>query len=179
MRAEGYGRVVRSLSFPAALLVLLPLLPGVLALGACGRSAEPLLACPQPAAECKDLIAQQSTVEAVFAGADDADVDLRDEAAQCTQLLVEVSLDQQCVEGCAELCRLHPCAVVDDAGGRFDPSTCKQRCEDLQDAGDIVDADLDAVVVKAAEAPGFCTCRACTAADDVFCTRLFDCAIAP
>ena len=142
----------------------------------CGRSAPPLVACPEPADACDDLIAQQRSIEDVYVGAAD-DAALRDEAAQCTQLLVEVSLDRECVDGCSELCRLHPCAVVDDDGNRFDPAACAARCAALADEGAIDDDALDEAIAHAAEAPGFCTCRACTAADDALCTRLFDCAI--
>lgn len=164
MRAEGYGGVVR------ALVVF------VFVIASCGRSADPLVPCPQPDDDCEKLVEQQQDVEAVFAAAGD-DADVREEAAQCVQLFVEVSLDRQCVAGCDELCRLHPCAIVDDDGNRFDPSTCPDRCAALEEEGAIDDAALDIAAVNAAENPGFCTCRACTAADDALCTRLFDCAI--
>lgn len=169
-------------SLPLSLFVSLGWILGCVLVGvaACGRSAEPLFACPQPSDECAELLSDQAAVEVAYADAALAlDAALMDESSQCAQLFVEQSLDQQCVEACAELCRLHPCVIVDDEGGRFDPSTCVARCDELVKEGAVVAADLDAATVKAAENPGFCSCRACTAQDDALCTRLFDCAVAP
>lgn len=159
-------------------LSLTVVVAAVLAVVGCGRSAAPQVVCPQPATDCAALVEQQAGVEADHAAAAAAgDADVMDEAAQCTQLFVETSLDRQCVDPCDELCRLHPCAIVDDDGTRFDPSTCPARCGALVDEGAIAAADLDVAAVKAAENPGFCTCRACTAVDDALCTRLFACAL--
>ena len=165
----------------------LPLLPLLLALSACGRSAEPAFACPQPAADCGDLEEQQTAIEAAFTAAADRNSDPEiavakdavemEEASQCEQLLVEQSLDLQCYDDvCAELCRLHPCFVLDDAGELDEPAACGARCTTLVDEGAVAAADLEVALLKAAENPGFCTCRACTAAADALCTRLFDCA---
>ncbi|MDP2341037.1 MAG: hypothetical protein Q8O67_08770 [Deltaproteobacteria bacterium] len=161
-----------------ALLQLLPIV--LLVVVGCGRSAEPIVACPQPSAECEELLDQQRDLELIYANAakpDVADGVTMDESSQCVQVFVEQSLDLQCVKGCDELCRLHPCVIVDDDGGRFDPSTCVARCEFLVERGDVAAADLDEATVKAGENPGFCSCRACTAEDDALCTKLFDCAI--
>ena len=146
-------------------------------LTSCGRSAEPIFPCPQPAADCKALIEQQTLVEGAFTSAAAAqDPVLMNESSECVQFFVEQSLDLQCVDSCVELCRLHPCTVVDDDGQRFDPSACADRCQVLADEGAIVANDFNIATAKAAENPGFCTCRACTAPDDALCTRLFDCA---
>lgn len=158
-------------------LVVVVLLVGLIT--ACGRSAEAQVACPQPADACDDVLAQQHDVEAIFADAVNADDAARaDEASDCTQLLVEVSLDKVCVDTCAELCRLHPCfGAPDEAGVRASPDDCAARCANLKEAGTVDDAALAVATQKASEAPGFCTCRACTAADDALCTQLFDCAV--
>lgn len=151
-----------------------------LVMSACGRTADPKVACPQPSADCAELVLQQAGVEGVYATAtDDEDTAVMDEAGQCVQLFVEASLDQECVEGCAELCRLHPCGVVDNDGNRQAPSACPDRCEELFDEGAFSDAELEVAAVKAGENPGLCSCRACTAVDDALCTRLFDCVISP
>ena len=86
-------------------------------------------------------------------------------------------LDLGCVDSCEELCRLHPCAVLDDNGAPLAPSSCPERCAALVADQSLVPADLPLVIDKAAENPGFCTCRACVSEDDAFCTQLFDCAI--
>ena len=155
-------------------LFFVALVSCVVAVVACGRSAEPRVACPQPASDCADLLLQQADIEAVFAaGVAAEDAALADEAAQCEQLLIEVAVDKSCfANNCAELCRLHPCP---GAGGE-DAGSCAARCDDLLAAGTIDVVSLGQVLEKAGERPAFCTCRACTAPDDAFCTELFDCA---
>lgn len=147
----------------------------------CGRTPEPVVVCPAPADTCDALLAQQSELEVVYIDAatqgPDVGARARRESASCVQLLTNHLLDLGCVDSCGELCRLHPCAVLDDAGNRLAPSACPERCEALLADQSLVDADLRMAIDKAAENPGFCTCRACVSEDDAFCTQLFDCAI--
>lgn len=151
------------------------------ALAACGRSATPTVPCPAPADDCAALLEQQAGLEAVYADASDdgADVgvEVRRDSAACLQLVTDRVVDLGCAAPCDELCRLHPCAVLDDDGNRQAASACPARCEALLEDQSIVAADLPLVIDKAAENPGFCTCRACVTDDDAFCTQLFDCAI--
>jgi hypothetical protein len=148
---------------------------------ACGRTPEPVVACPAPADTCDDLLVQQAELEALYidAATQGADVGAktRRESAACLQLLTNHLLDLDCVDSCEELCRLHPCAVLDDNGVRLAPSSCPERCAALVANQSLVADDLPLVIDKAAENPGFCTCRACVSEDDAFCTQLFDCAI--
>jgi hypothetical protein len=148
---------------------------------ACGRTPEPAVPCPAPADTCDDVLAQQAELEAVYgAAASEGPAEgtaARRESAACVQLLTNRALDLGCVDSCAELCRLHPCAVLDDAGNRQPSSACADRCTALVADQSIVVDNLPFAVEKAADNPGFCTCRACITADDAFCTQLFDCAI--
>ena len=88
-----------------------------------------------------------------------------------------VLIDGACVEPCGELCRLHPCVILDAGGARQDTAGCGARCLELVADQSIAAADLKVAIEKAAENPGFCTCRACLVEDDAFCTQLFDCAL--
>ena len=153
----------------------------LLLLSACGRTPEPVVPCPAPADDCVALLEQQQQSEAVYIdnavrGADEGTAERR-EAAACVQLLTDRVLELACAPACEELCRLHPCGVLDEAGVRVSPSACVPRCEALVADQSIVADDLDIAVDKAAENPGFCTCRACVSEDDALCTQLFDCAI--
>jgi hypothetical protein len=147
----------------------------------CGRTPEPVVACPAPAESCDDLLVQQAELEAVYVDAasqgSDVGAAARRESAGCVQLLTNHLLDLGCVDRCDELCRLHPCAVLDDNGNRLAPTACPERCNALLDDQSLVADDLPLVIDKAAENPGFCTCRACVSEDDAFCTQLFDCAL--
>jgi hypothetical protein len=147
----------------------------------CGRTPEPVVPCPAPADTCDDLLLQQAELEAIYIDAategPDVGVDVRRESASCVQLLTNHLLDLGCVDRCEELCRLHPCTVLDDDGKRLASSACPERCSDLLAEQSLVADDLVMVIDKAAENPGFCTCRACLSDDDAFCTQLFDCAI--
>ncbi|MBM4282402.1 MAG: hypothetical protein FJ137_17165 [Deltaproteobacteria bacterium] len=148
---------------------------------ACGRSAEPTYACPAVGDDCATIAATQTAAEAAYARAADAkDGAAMDEAAECVQLQVSAAVagssnadDGSCVDRCAELCRLHPCDVLAVDGAALE---CPARCDALRGDGAFDDDDLDLALFKAAENPGFCTCRACTAFDDALCTQLFDCA---
>lgn len=163
------------------------LVVGVVAMGlSCGRSAVPEVACPALADDCDGLARQAAALEAAYQDAvagssDEAAVEAtaaaRAEAGQCRQLIADAQLDGACIEVCPELCRLHPCGVLDADGARQDPGACADRCAELDDAGAFAPTDLETAVVKAAEDPGFCTCRACTSADDALCTQLFDCEV--
>ncbi len=153
----------------------------VMMLVACGRTPEPVVACPAPADDCPTLLQQQQELESVYIdfavrGADEGATQRR-EAAGCGQLLTDRVVNLGCVQPCAELCRLHPCGVLDDDGTRVSPSNCPARCEALVADQSIVADDLAIAIGKAAENPGFCTCRACISEDDSLCTQLFDCAI--
>lgn len=147
---------------------------------ACGRSAEEPYACPAIGEDCAAIARAQQDAEAAYAeAASDKDAEQMDATAQCVQLQVDASVDGACVDRCDELCRLHPCNVLDDTGAAVSTSACPGRCAALREAGSFSDDDLDLAVFKAAENPGFCTCRGCTAFDDALCTQLFDCAIEP
>ena len=146
----------------------------------CGRTAEPVVPCAALVDDCDGLLEQQASLEAIYAASDPsvaADAQARLEAGQCLQLVEDALLDGDCVEVCPELCRLHPCGILDAEGVRQAPSTCADRCTDLVDAGTVAADDLSIAIEKAAEDPGFCTCRACTSPDDALCTQLFDCAV--
>jgi hypothetical protein len=146
--------------------------------GACGRSAETSFVCQATDDACEAITAAQSDAEAAYAAAADArDPELMDVTAQCVQVHVDAAVDGACVDRCEELCRLHPCDVLDGAGAAVSSAACPERCAALRDDGAFSDDDLDLAVFKAAENPGFCTCRACTAFDDALCTQLFDCAV--
>ena len=148
--------------------------------GACGRSAEETYACPALGDDCSAIADAQESAEAAYASAaDDKDAEQMDAAAQCVQLHVDAAVDGACVDRCDELCRLHPCNVLDGDGAAVATSACPARCAALHDDGAFSNDDLDVAVFKAAENPGFCTCRACTAFDDALCTQLFDCAFEP
>lgn len=162
----------------ARALSLVTLLVGSLS---CGRSAEPVVACPAPAADCATLLQQQQGIEARYAGAaDDVDVNdeldaaVRQQAGECVVQLATASLDLGCVDRCVELCRLHPCPVLDDAGAVDATGDCAARCATVTAADATV--DLDTAITRAAEEPGLCTCRGCGAPGDALCTSLFDCA---
>lgn len=162
---------MRALLVTSALLMLV----------ACGRTPEPLVPCPAPADDCPALLEQQQQSEAVYIDnavrGEGSGAPQRREAAACVQLLTDRVLELSCAPACDELCRLHPCGVVNDAGVRVSPSACVPRCEALVADQSIVADDLEIAVDKAAENPGFCTCRACVNEDDALCTVLFDCAI--
>jgi hypothetical protein len=159
----------------STVVVVRALLSLLLFLVACGRSAEPVVACPQPADACEELEEQQQGVEAVYAAAAaDDDAVAMDESAQCVQVFVDQSIDLGCVPACEALCRLHPCVVVDDEGNTFDPSACPARCDQLVKDGAVSVVDVDAAAVKAGENPELCSCTACEQGD-VLCTRLFAC----
>ena len=147
--------------------------------GACGRSAVPAVACPAPAAVCDDLLQQQQTVEAAFlaaSGDDDGDATIRQAAGECAVQLSRAALDGGCVEPCVELCRLHPCPVLDETGAVDvdGDGDCAARCAVV--VGENAGVDLDRALSRAAEDPGLCSCRGCGAPDDALCTALFDCA---
>jgi hypothetical protein len=147
---------------------------------ACGRSAEPVVACPAPAADCATLLQQQTTVETAYGAAlpvddeDDGDADARREAGECAAQLVQASLELGCVDRCVELCRLHPCPVLDEAGAVDVDGDCVARCGVV--VGQSPAVAIDTAITRAAEEPGLCTCRGCGAPDDALCTGLFDCA---
>ncbi len=146
--------------------------------GACGRSAEQPYACPAVGDDCATIVDAQKDAEAAYADAASArDPEQMDATAQCVQVHVDAAVDGACVDRCGELCRLHPCNVLDDSGAPVSTSACPARCAALRDDGAFTDDDLDVAVFKAAENPGFCTCRGCTAYDDALCTQLFDCAV--
>jgi len=150
-------------------------------LSACGRTPEPRVACPAPADDCATLLEQQQQSEAIYIDnavrGQDVGAAERREAGVCVQLLTDRVLDLGCAAPCDELCRLHPCAVLDESGARLETSACVERCTALVGDQSIVADDLAVAVDKAAENPGFCTCRACVSEDDALCTQLFDCAI--
>lgn len=146
---------------------------------ACGRSAEEAFACPAVGDDCAAIANAQQSAEAAYAVAADArDADQMDATAQCVQQHVDAAVDGACVDRCDELCRLHPCNVLDEAGAPASTAQCPARCATLRADGAFSNDDLDLAVFKAAENPGFCTCRACTAFDDALCTQLFTCAAA-
>jgi hypothetical protein len=60
---------------------------------------------------------------------------------------------------------LHPCNIEVGDGSVAGPAACPARCSALSGDGIVNDAALDVALFKAAENPGFCTCRACTAPD--------------
>jgi hypothetical protein len=157
-------------------LVVASVLVAATAVGACGRSAEPAVACPAPAAECDDLLAQQQAIEATYAAAavDDGDPAVRVAAGECAVLLSRAALDGGCVEACVELCRLHPCPVLDEAGAVDPAGDCPARCGVV--VGENAGVDIRRAIARAAEDPGLCSCRGCGAPDDALCTALFDCA---
>ena len=149
----------------------------VAAVLSCGRSAVAAVACPAPAAVCDDLLQQQQSIEAAFlaaSGVDDGDAAIREAAGECAVQLSRAALDGGCVEPCVELCRLHPCPVLDEAGAVDVDGDCVARCAVVvtESAG----VDLDRALSRAAEDPGLCSCRGCGAPDDALCTVLFDCA---
>jgi hypothetical protein len=171
-----YGALVRLQT------CLTPLVASVVvtALMACGRSAEPVVACPAPSDDCAVLLEQQAGVEAVYAGAavdgDSAAAAVRAESGACVQVLVGRSLELGCVEPCAELCRLHPCPVLSAEGAIVVGDTaCIDRCAEVS-ADVAVGQSLGVAIDRAAEEPGLCTCRGCASPDDALCTGLFDCA---
>lgn len=148
---------------------------------ACGRSTEPVVPCPAPAADCATLLQQQQAIEAAYTAAspvddgvaDPGDAAARQEAGECAVQLVRASLELGCVDRCVELCRLHPCSVLDEAGAVDVDGDCAARCGVVVAATPVA---LDAAIIAAAEEPGQCTCRGCGAPDDALCTALFDCA---
>jgi hypothetical protein len=147
------------------------------ALVACGRTGESAHPCPAVGTDCTSLGTALASAERAYADATERrDGVAMDDAAQCVQVHVDAAVDATCVERCAELCRLHPCDVLDDAGVALGPAECAGRCATLRDSGAFDNDDLDLALFKAAENPGLCSCRACTAFDDALCTRLFDCA---
>lgn len=149
----------------------------VAAFGGCGRSAVPAVACPAPAAACDDLLEQQQGIEAAFlaaSGDDDGDAAIRQAAGECAVQLSRAALEGGCVEPCVELCRLHPCPVLDEAGAVDVNGDCAARCAVV--IGENAGVDLDRALSRAAEDPGLCSCRGCGAPDDALCTALFDCA---
>ena len=153
----------------------------VAAMMACGRSAEPAVACPAPSDDCAVLLEQQAGIEAVYAGAavdgDSAAAAVRAESGECVQALVGRSLELGCVEPCAELCRLHPCPVLSAEGDIVVADTaCIDRCAEVS-ADVAVAQSLGVAIDRAAEEPGLCTCRGCASPDDALCTELFDCAL--
>jgi hypothetical protein len=153
---------------------------GLLAVGAsvgsCGRSAESAVNCPAPAADCSELEEQQAAAEAAHAAApaDGEGADVRRDAGECVALLVAEAVVGECVDPCAELCRLHPCPVLDADGVVDVDADCAARCAEVVEADGSV--DLDTALARAAQEPAFCTCRGCGAPDDALCTGLFDCA---
>jgi hypothetical protein len=169
--------VVRRL-FVVACRVVVVTGVGALGVGACGRSSSTTFPCPAVGDDCAAIAAAQADAEAAYERAAAAkDGAAMDESAQCVQLHVDAAIDAACVDHCDELCRLHPCDVLDKDGTGLAPSACPVRCAALLGDGAFDEDDLDVAVFKAAENPGFCTCRACTVFDDALCTRLFDCAI--
>ena len=147
------------------------------AVAACGRSAEPAVACPAPATVCDELLQQQQSIEAAFlaaSSADDGDAAIRAAAGECAVQLSRAALDGGCVEPCVELCRLHPCPVLDEVGAVDVDGDCAARCAVV--IGENAGVDLDRALSRAAEDPGLCSCRGCGAPDDALCTALFDCA---
>jgi hypothetical protein len=165
--------VVRS---PLGCLVVTVVLVATAAIGACGRSAEPAVACPAPATDCDDLLAQQRAIESAYTAAavDGDDPAVRAAAGECAVLLSRAALDAGCVEACVELCRLHPCPILDDSGVVDDDGDCVARCGVV--VAESAGVDLDRALSRAAQDPGLCSCRGCGAPDDALCTALFDCA---
>lgn len=155
-----------------------------LALNACGRSAEPVVACPAPADDCVALLEQQAGIETIYAaaaGEGDTAAAVRDESGACVQTLVDRALQLGCVEPCAELCRLHPCPVLSVDGDvvvqdGVEDGVCEARCAEVS-ADSAVAQTLAVAIDRAAAEPGFCTCRGCASRDDALCTELFDCAL--
>ncbi len=170
-----YGDRVVVRAFLSSLVV------SVVVLAGCGRTPEPVVPCPAPADACDDLLQQQADLEAIYEDASDDGKDKgvaeRRESAACLQLITDRLIDGACVEPCGELCRLHPCVILDAGGARQDTAGCGARCLELVADQSIAAADLKVAIEKAAENPGFCTCRACLVEDDAFCTQLFDCAL--
>jgi sorbitol-specific phosphotransferase system component IIBC len=163
---------------PSSLIVLVALGAAVGLESGCGRTAEPRFACPALPSDCDALLAVQAEVEGAYAAAANAkDVDTMDEAAACAQLFTDAVIDGACTARCDELCRLHPCNIEVGDGSVAGPAACPARCSALSGDGIVNDAALDVALFKAAENPGFCTCRACTAPDDALCTALFNCAL--
>ncbi len=156
----------------------------VLALNACGRSAEPVVPCPAPADDCAALLDQQAAIEAIYAAAaDEGDTAaaVREESGACAQTLVGRALQLGCVEPCAELCRLHPCPVLSVDGDvvvqdGVEDGACETRCAEVAADGAVAQT-LAVAIDRAAAEPGFCTCRGCASRDDALCTQLFDCAL--
>jgi hypothetical protein len=157
-------------------LVIAAAVVAVAVVGACGRSAEPAIACPAPAADCDDLLAQQQAIESAHAAAavEGGDAAVRVAAGECAVQLSRAALDGGCVEACVELCRLHPCPVLDESGAVDADGDCAARCGVV--IGENAGIDLDRALARAAEDPGLCSCRGCGAPDDALCTALFDCA---
>lgn len=63
---------------------------------------------------------------------------------------------------CDEVCRLHPCS---------DERDCVAACEDLE----IPEGELRAMILRAANTPGVCTCDICSEDSFGFCTELWTC----
>ena len=172
-----YARVVRP---PIRHLCCVVVTAFVLALNACGRSAEPVVACPAPADDCVALLEQQARIETIYAtaaGEGDTAAAVREESGACVQTLVDRALKLGCVEPCAELCRLHPCPVLSvDGVVVVEDGVCEARCAEVT-ADSAVAQTLTVAIDRAAAEPGLCTCRGCASRDDALCTELFDCAL--